>query len=67
LDLAIGYDEAFQQGQFHHKRRKLFTETYLCMFNTEKTGIAPPISLDSPAHDQFCRTCRTELSCTDAP
>ena len=46
LDLAIGYDEAFQQGQFHHKRRKLFTETYLCMFNAEKTGIAPPISLD---------------------
>jgi len=46
LDLAIGYDEAFQQGQFHHKRHKLFTETYLCMFNAEKTGIAPPISLD---------------------
>ena len=46
MDLAIGYDEAFQQGQFHHKRRKLFTETYLCMFNAEKTGIAPPISLD---------------------
>jgi DNA-binding transcriptional LysR family regulator len=46
LDLAIGYDEAFQQGQFHHKRRKLFTETYLCMFNAEKTGIAPPISLN---------------------
>jgi DNA-binding transcriptional LysR family regulator len=46
LDLAIGYDEAFQQGQFHHKRRKLFTETYLCMFNAERTGIAPPISLD---------------------
>jgi len=46
MDLAIGYDEAFRQGQFHHKRRKLFTETYLCMFNAEKTGIAPPISLD---------------------
>src|SRR5260370_35019190 len=45
VDLAIGYD-AFQQGQFHHKRRKLFTETWLCMFNAEKTGIVPPISLD---------------------
>jgi DNA-binding transcriptional LysR family regulator len=45
MDLAIGY-EASQQGQFHHKRRKLFTETYLCMFNAEKTGIVPPISLD---------------------
>src|SRR5262249_6370597 len=27
LDLAIGYD-AFPQGQAHHKRRLLFTETY---------------------------------------
>jgi DNA-binding transcriptional LysR family regulator len=45
VDLAIGYD-TFPQGQFHHKRRKLFTETWLCMFNAEKTGIAPPISLD---------------------
>jgi DNA-binding transcriptional LysR family regulator len=45
MDLAIGYGE-LQQGQFHHKRRKLLTETYLCMFNAEKTGIVPPISLD---------------------
>ena len=45
MDLAIGYD-ALQQGQIHHKRRKLFTETCLCMFNAEKTGITPPISLD---------------------
>jgi DNA-binding transcriptional LysR family regulator len=45
MDLAIGY-EAFQPGQFHHKRHKLFTETYLCMFNAEKTGVAPPISLE---------------------
>jgi DNA-binding transcriptional LysR family regulator len=45
MDLAIGYD-AFQPGQFHHKRRKLFTETYVCMFNAEKTGVTPPISLD---------------------
>jgi DNA-binding transcriptional LysR family regulator len=45
MDLAIGYG-ALERGQFHHKRRWLFTETYLCMFNAEKTGIAPPISLD---------------------
>src|SRR5262249_17230987 len=45
LDLAIGYD-AFPQGQAHHKRRLLFTETYLCIFNAATTGIAPPISLD---------------------
>jgi DNA-binding transcriptional LysR family regulator len=45
MDLAIGYD-ASQLGQFHHKRRKLYTETFLCMFNAEKIGIAPPISLE---------------------
>ena len=45
MDIAIGYD-AFQQGQVHHKRRKLFTESYLCMFNAEKTGITAPISLE---------------------
>jgi DNA-binding transcriptional LysR family regulator len=36
----------FPHGQAHHKRRLLFNETYLCMFNAERTGIAPPISLD---------------------
>ncbi|MEH2513397.1 DNA-binding transcriptional LysR family regulator [Nitrobacteraceae bacterium AZCC 1564] len=45
LDLAIGYD-VFPQGQVHHKRRLLFTESYLCMFNAERTGITSPISLD---------------------
>jgi DNA-binding transcriptional LysR family regulator len=45
MDLAIGYG-TLQQGQFHHKRRKLFSENWLCMFNAEKTGIVPPISLD---------------------
>jgi DNA-binding transcriptional LysR family regulator len=38
LDLAIGYD-VFPQGQVHHKRRLLFNESYLCMFNAERTGI----------------------------
>jgi DNA-binding transcriptional LysR family regulator len=45
MDLAIGYD-LLLHGQIHHKRRKLFTETYLCMFNAEMTGLTPPISLD---------------------
>ena len=45
LDLAIGYG-VFAQGQAHHKRRLLFTETYLCMFNAERTGITASISLD---------------------
>jgi DNA-binding transcriptional LysR family regulator len=45
MDLAIGYDLR-QQGQVHHKRRKLFAESWLCMFNAELTGIVPPISLD---------------------
>jgi LysR family transcriptional regulator, mexEF-oprN operon transcriptional activator len=45
MDLAIGY-EPLNEGQVHHKRRKLFTETFLCMFNAEKTGVTPPISLD---------------------
>lgn len=45
LDLAIGYD-VFPQGQTHHKRRLLFNETYLSMFNAERTGTTPPISLD---------------------
>jgi DNA-binding transcriptional LysR family regulator len=45
LDVAVGYD-VFPQGQAHHKRRLLFNETYLCMFNAERTGITPPISLD---------------------
>ena len=30
----------------HHKRRLLSTDTYLCMFNAERVGIAPPISLE---------------------
>jgi DNA-binding transcriptional LysR family regulator len=45
MDLAIGY-EMLLHGQVHHKRRKLLTETWLCMFNAETTGVTPPISLD---------------------
>jgi DNA-binding transcriptional LysR family regulator len=45
LDLAVGLG-AFAQGQAHHKRRLLLTERYLCMFDAERTGVSPPISLD---------------------
>ena len=45
LDVAIGYD-VVAGGQTHHKRRLLFNETYLCMFDAKRTGITPPISLD---------------------
>jgi LysR family transcriptional activator of mexEF-oprN operon len=44
-DLAIGYAPLLH-GQIHHKQRKLFTENWLCMFNAEMTGLAPPVSLD---------------------
>ena len=45
LDLAIGLGD-FAGGQAHHKRRLLLTETYLCVFSAERTGISPPISLE---------------------
>lgn len=45
MDLAIGYGD-FASGQAHHKRRLLFRETYLCIFNAALTGVAAPISLE---------------------
>ena len=45
LDLAVGMG-VFAQGQAHHKRRLLLTETYLCMFNAERTGVSAPITLE---------------------
>jgi DNA-binding transcriptional LysR family regulator len=45
LDLAVGMG-AFPHGQAHHKQRLLLTEAYLCMFNAERTGVTPPISLE---------------------
>ena len=44
FDLALSYGP-IQQGQLHHKQRVLFSESFLCMFNAEKTGVTPPISL----------------------
>lgn len=45
LDLAIGIG-AFAAGKAHHKQRLLLTETYLCVFSAERTGVTPPISLE---------------------
>ncbi|MEQ8824562.1 MAG: LysR family transcriptional regulator [Filomicrobium sp.] len=45
IDLGIGIG-TFPEGQVHHKRRLLGTDTYLCMFNAEKVGLKPPISLE---------------------
>ena len=43
LDLGIG---VFDQGQMHHKRRLLYTDNFLCLFNPEQTHFSPPITLD---------------------
>jgi len=45
IDLGIGIG-TFPDGQTHHKRRILSNDTYLCMFDAEKTGLKPPISLE---------------------
>lgn len=42
LDLGIG---VFSQGQTHHKRRQLYTESFLCLFSPEQLDLTPPISL----------------------
>lgn len=44
IDLGIGIG-TFPDGQTHHKRRVLATDSYLCMFNAGKVGLKPPISL----------------------
>ncbi len=45
LELAVGF-AAFPGGQAHHKRRLLATDAYVCLFNAERVGVSPPISLD---------------------
>jgi len=42
LDLGIG---VFDQGQTHHKRRHLYTDSFLCLFSPEQLEFEPPISL----------------------
>lgn len=44
IDIGIGIG-TFPDGQVHHKRRILARDSYLCMFNAEKVGLEPPISL----------------------
>ena len=43
LDLGIG---VFDQGQIHHKRRALYTDSFLCLFNPAQVNFVPPISLE---------------------
>ena len=43
LDLGVG---SFTEGQTHHKRRKLYADTFLCMFNAEQIVISPPLLLE---------------------
>jgi len=38
LDLGIG---VFTEGQTHHKRRRLFTDGFLCVFSAERVGVSP--------------------------
>ncbi|MFO7477367.1 MAG: LysR family transcriptional regulator [Methyloceanibacter sp.] len=42
LDLGIG---VFDQGQVHHKRRPLYTDSFLCLFNPVQVNFTAPISL----------------------
>jgi DNA-binding transcriptional LysR family regulator len=44
LDLGIG---VFGHGQVHHKRRPLYTDSFLCMFNPALLGFQRPISLEN--------------------
>lgn len=45
IDLGIGIG-TFPDGQMHHKRRVLSTDSYLCIFNAQRIDLTPPISLD---------------------
>jgi len=45
LDLGVGYGP-HPEGQAHHKQRVLSTSSFLCMFNAERVGVSPPISLE---------------------
>jgi len=42
LDLGIG---VFDLGQIHHKRRALYTDSFLCLFNPAQLNFSAPISL----------------------
>ncbi len=38
LDLGIG---VFDHGQIHHKRRALYTDSFLCLFNPAQVNFIP--------------------------
>ena len=43
LDLGIG---VFDQGQVHHKRRALYSDSFLCLFNPAQLNFSVPISVE---------------------
>jgi DNA-binding transcriptional LysR family regulator len=43
LDLGIG---VFDQGQMHHNRRALYTDSFLCLFNPAQVNFVPPITIE---------------------
>lgn len=43
VDLAVGFSF---EGQSHHKRRLLYRDSYVCLFEAGLVGLTPPISLD---------------------
>lgn len=43
VDLGIGL---FTEGQAHHKRRLLYRDSYVCLFDEGQVGVRPPISLE---------------------
>jgi DNA-binding transcriptional LysR family regulator len=43
LDLGIG---VFDLGQIHHKRRALYSDSFLCVFNPAQLNFSIPISLE---------------------
>ena len=45
LDLGIIFGP-LPEGGSHHKRRTMGSDSYLCMFNAERVGVSPPISLE---------------------
>lgn len=45
IDLGIGIG-TFPGGQVHHKRKLIGTDSYLCLFNSAKVRLKPPITLE---------------------
>jgi DNA-binding transcriptional LysR family regulator len=45
LELGIAFGP-LTEGRAHHKRRRIGADTFLRMFNADRVGVSPPISLD---------------------